>query len=358
MKKLLIISAFIFSFSGLLILAYPYFNTTAGIDVPFDEDEPDLPGLVKGNLTKEDFMQLKAEYFGLLRGLDTAQPNSRPKAVRKMELSERKLAQERSQTDQLSAQRWRPLGPAPIPVTATVSYSGRASAIAVHPTNPDIVYVGMAQGGLYRTLNGGATWTPLLDNAQTLAIGSVAISPSDPTTVFVGTGESTLSGSSFFGVGVYRITNADTSPVVSGPLNLGVTGGDVFTGRSISKIIVHPTDPNVLFLTSTSGTGGIGGGTTGLTLPNAGLFRTTNAMTGSPTFEKLTLQPALGASRSVVDAVAEPGNPSRLLVTVIGSGGDGGVYLTTNALASAPNFMRTLTTGDGGRYRTRRNGSQ
>ena len=347
MKKLLIISACIFAFAGLLILAHPYLNTTAGIDVPFDEDEPDMPSFLKGNLSKEDFMRLKAEYFGLLRGLDTAQRDSRPKAVQQMELSERQIAQERSQTDQLSAQRWRPLGPAPIPVTASVSYSGRASAIAVHPTNPDIVYVGMAQGGLYRTLNGGATWTPLLDDAQTLAIGSISISPSDPTTVFVGTGESTLSGSSFFGVGVYRITNADTSPVVSGPLNLGVTGGDVFTGRSISKIIVHPTDPNILFLTSTSGTGGIGGGTTGLTLPNAGLFRTTNAMAGSPTFEKLTLQPALGASRSVVDAVVEPGNPSRLLVTVIGSGGDGGVYLTTNALAAVPNFMRTLTTGDG-----------
>ena len=53
--------------------------------------------------------------------------------------------------------------------------SGRTIAIAVHPTNPDIVYVGTANGGLYRTINGGTTWTPLMDSADSLAIGAIAI---------------------------------------------------------------------------------------------------------------------------------------------------------------------------------------
>ena len=186
-----------------------------------------------------------------------------------------------------------------------------------------------------------------MDSAQSLAIGSITISPTDPTTVFVGTGEATFSGGSFFGVGIYRITNADTSPTLSGPLNRGTSGTDVFTGRAISKIIVHPTDSNTLFVTTTSGTAGIGGGTAGLTLPNAGVFRTTNALAASPTFAKLTIQGTLSASRSVVDAVIEPENPSRLLIAVIGSGNDGGIYLSTNALDSSPTFTRTLTTGDG-----------
>ncbi len=70
---------------------------------------------------------------------------------------------------------------------------------------------GTAQGGLYRTLDGGTTWTPLMDSAMSLAIGAVAIAPSDPTTVFVGTGESTLCGSGcFIGVGLYRINNANS----------------------------------------------------------------------------------------------------------------------------------------------------
>ncbi len=348
MKKLLIGSAFILAVAGLfLALMYPRFNTLADRDIPFDDDEPDMPSFLKNNMSKEEFMRLRDENIGLLRGLDTAQPDSRPKAIEKLEQSELKLARQRDAMNLPSAPIWRSLGPAPIPVSASTSYSGRVSAIAVHPTNPNIVYVGTAQGGLYRTLDGGANWTPLMDNAQSLVIGAVAISPSDPTTVFVGTGEATFSASSFFGVGVYRITNADSSPVVSGPLNLGVSGNDVFTGRAISKIVVHPTDSNTLFITSTSGGSGISGGSNGLTLPSAGVFRTTNAMSASPTFEKLTIQGTAATSRSVVDAVIEPGNPARLVVAVIGSGGDGGIYLSSNALDAVPNFIRTLTTGDG-----------
>ncbi len=344
MKKLLISSIFILTVAGLLFLIYPYINTMADRDIPFDDDEPDMPSFLKTNMSKEDFMLLRAENIALLRGLDTAKPNSRSKAVAELEKSE--LAQKRLETNQPSAA-WKSLGPAPIPISVSTSYSGRVSAIAVHPTNPNIVYVGAAQGGLYRTLDGGATWTPLMDDAQSLAIGSIAISPSDPTTVFVGTGEAAFSGNSFFGVGVYRITNADTSPTLSGPLNLGTSGNDVFTGRAISKIIVHPSDSNILFATTTSGTGGIGGGTNGLSLPNAGVFRTTNAMAASPTFEKLTIQGTLSATRSVTDAVIEPGNPARLIIVVIGNGGDGGIYLSNDALNAVPTFTRTLTTGDG-----------
>src|SRR5262249_59047413 len=88
---------------------------------------------------------------------------------------------------------WTPLGPAPIPNGQTTgvsqAVSGRVTAIVVHPSNENIVYVGTAQGGLYRSLNGGTTWTALMDDAQSLAIGSIAIDPLDPTTLFVGTGE-------------------------------------------------------------------------------------------------------------------------------------------------------------------------
>ena len=335
----------VFGFSSLI-----YFQVNAQEEGEsqkvFNEEEPDLPAGAK--IDKEEYFRLRNEYLDMVRGFDTATQQSRTRAVTRMERSERELEQRRAARDQPLASLWQPLGPAPIPINANTSYSGRVSAIAVHPTNPNIVYVGTAQGGLYRTLNGGATWTPLLDNALTLAIGAVAIAPSDPTTVFVGTGEAALCGSGcFIGVGLYRITNADTTPLVSNVLNRNGAGADVFTGRAIGEIVVHPTDSNILFATSTRGVAGIGGITTGLNLPDAGVYRSTNAMSANPTFEKLAIQGTGGASRSVIDAVIEPGNAARLIVTVLGETGDGGVYLSTNALDAAPTFTRTQATDDG-----------
>jgi len=315
----------------------------------FDESEPDMPaGSVK--IDKSEYWRLRNEQIAMWRGLETSKQGDRSRAVRDMERSEQKRDERRAASNKrpTAVERWHPLGPAPIPVNASTSYSGRVVALAVHPTNPDIVYAGAAQGGLYRSLNGGANWTPLLDNALTLSIGSVAISPSDPSTVFVGTGETAFSADSFFGVGIYCITNADSAnPVVSGPLNKTSVGSDIFTGRGISEILVHPTDPNRLIVTTAQGVAGIGGSTAGSSLPNAGVYRTTNALSANPVFEKLTIQGTTSASRSIADGVADPADPNRVMITVVGGGGDGGIYLTTNAYDSVPTFTRTLATGDG-----------
>ena len=316
---------------------------------PFDESEPDLPSPSSVKIDKEEYMRLRADQLGMWRGVDTARQGSRTKAIREMERGERELEAKREELNQRpsAVARWRALGPAPIPVNAATSYSGRISAIAVHPTNPDIVYVGAAQGGVYRSLNAGATWTPLLDDALTLSIGSIAISPSDPSTIFVGTGETAFSLDSFFGVGIYRITNADTAPVVSGPLNKNSGGADIFTGRGISEIIVHPTDPNILFAASAQGIAGIAGSTAGFILPNAGIYRTTNALAANPVFQQLTIQGTTVASRSISDAAIDPANPNRLLISVVGGAGDGGIYLSTDSLSATPTFTRTQVTGDG-----------
>lgn len=346
MRKLLFILGFLVLSVFSITISLKVAARVENQDQEMQEDEPDIPSGAK--IDKQEYMRLRAEHVSTLQGMDTARPDSRAKSVAQMEEGEQALARKRESLNQPLGALWQPLGPAPIPVNATTSNSGRVSAIAVHPTNPNIVYVGTAQGGLYRSVNGGGTWTPLLDNALTLAIGAVAISPSDPTTVFVGTGEAGLCGSGcYLGVGLYRITNADTNPVLSPILNQDASGNDVFTGRAVSEIIVHPTNSNILFATTTSGVAGIGSSTTGLALPAAGLYRTTNAMASNPTFEKLNVQGTLAASRSISDAAIEPGNPNRLVVAVIGSGGDGGVYLSTDALAATPTFTRTLTTGDG-----------
>ena len=309
----------------------------------FNEDDPDRPPIGE-KVDLEEYLRMRIEHMDLLRGFDTAQQDSRTNAILEMEQSERALKRQRCGANLPEDPSWTPLGPAPIPVNSATSYSGRVSAIAVHPTNPNIVYVGTAQGGLYRTLNGGTTWTPLMDSALTIAIGAVAISPSDPTTVFVGTGESTLCGSGcFIGVGLYRITNADTTPVLSGALNKNDANADIFTGRAISEVLVHPTDPNTVFVGTSVGVAGIGGSTQGAILPAVGVYRTTNAMSASPTFTKLSL--AGISDRSVTDLVMEPGNPNHIYAGVLGlSAGDGGIYASVNALDASPTFTQVLST--------------
>ncbi len=68
------------------------------------------------------------------------------------------------------------------------------------------------------------------------------------------------------------------------PINKDASNADVFTGRAVSEIIVSPTDPNIVFAATTSGIAGIGNNAQGLTLPNAGVYRSTNAMTANPFF--------------------------------------------------------------------------
>lgn len=194
----------------------------------YGQTDPDIPDFAKYKTDKEEFMKRRAEAIGMKRGFDTARPvdpGLRIMAIRQMEDHRRMiLAGQAPYESNLISEAWMPIGPAPIPngqtqFPPTTAVSGRVTAIAVHPANANIAYVGTAQGGLYRTTDGGTNWTPLMDNALSLAIGSVAISPSQPETIYIGTGEPNFSADSYFGVGVYRIDNASTTANLSGPFN-------------------------------------------------------------------------------------------------------------------------------------------
>ncbi len=107
---------------------------------------------------------------------------------------------------------WRSVGPFGFQTSGFYGSSpnadgGRIRAIAIHPTNPSIVYAGSASGGVWRTTNGGATWTPLTDNQCSLTTGSIAIDPVNPNIVYVGTGEPTQSN----GCGLLRSFDGGTS---------------------------------------------------------------------------------------------------------------------------------------------------
>lgn len=320
-----------------------------------DSGDPDLPGFARGKVDKGKYLRARADWVRGVRGLDTAQPGMREAAIRQMELQERKLGIPREALGApglplgLNPTTWTFVGPNPIPngqtTDVSTAVSGRVSAIAVDPTDENVVWAGAAGGGVYRSLNGGTNWTPVLDDALTLSVGAIAIAPSDPTIVYVGTGESASGGDTMAGVGVYRITAAKSaSPVVSGPFNKNGVQADVMTGRSISRILVHPTDPATIFVATTEGTAGNPDDTTGRTLPARGLFRSRNSTSASPTFAKLTVAKA-GDDRAITDLAMEPDNPNNVLAWVVGEAvkDDGGAWRATDAiLADAPAFNQML----------------
>ncbi|MFZ0548760.1 MAG: hypothetical protein WAM60_25140 [Candidatus Promineifilaceae bacterium] len=303
----------------------------------------DMPPFAEGLIDEGTYLLLREEQLAALHGVPTQfGRNLRAEAIEELDRQTALLG------NTLLSNVWVPIGPAPVPngrtTTIQTPVSGRTTSIAIHPTNPDIAYVGTAQGGLYRTLDGGQSWTPLMDNALSLAVGSVAISPSDPTIVYVGTGEAHSSCDSFFGVGVYIITNADSnSPTLNGPFNQDGSGTDVLSNRAIGRVLVSPTNPNTIFVGTYAGIGGIGCEVPA-SAPSAGVYRSTNALSGSPTFTKLNVATDNFGNNRVTDMIFEPGNPDTMLVGVRASSGvsGGGIYRTTNALASNPIFSKVL----------------
>ena len=251
---------------------------------------------------------------------------------------------------------WTFVGPAPIPNgqtdTRSDPVSGRVSAIAVDPANANIAYVGTAQGGVYRTTDGGATWTPLMDNAVSpaglvgtpLAIGAITIDPTNSSTILVGTGEGNLSADSFFGTGFYIITNANgASPTVSGPFNARASdGADIFTGRSIVAIAVDPANHNNVFCSTSSGVGGIVAQANNV-LPDRGLYRSTNAFSGSPTWTRLQVTGTTSTNTISTSLVMDPSNANNIVVAYYGQAGTDpvGIYRSTDALAATPTFAQT-----------------
>ncbi|HZH29708.1 MAG TPA: lamin tail domain-containing protein [Pyrinomonadaceae bacterium] len=347
------------------------------------ETDPDLPAFQKGKVNFEAYFLKRQEHINLLLGVaedGTYNPMLRVKAVDQMELQESKLRQDAKKgllaQPMISSTSWTPIGPQPIPngQTSIVVHpvSGRTTAIAVHPTNPDIVFISAANGGVFRSFNGGQTWQPIFDNAESLAIGALAFAPSDPTILYVGTGESNQCGSGCYaGVGVYRIDNALTTPSLVGPINptynFTTTGATptaastgTFTGRAISDILVHPTDPATIFVSTTSAiVGNPNQAPQGGTIPPTairGLYRSTNATGNAPAvnFQKLTVAqencfdtPCTG-NHNITGIRFDPGDPNVLVAFVrpVVTATVGGVWRTGNALAANPTFTQQLSLGN------------
>lgn len=154
-----------------------------------EEESADLPPFARGRISREEYLALRGAYLARLRGIEPGKEYD----VRLRNAAIKKLGQQAQALRNRFANApsspmvspWTSIGPALLPNGQTngvsTPVSGRVTAIDVHPTNPNIAYVGTAQGGLYRTLDGGVNWTPLLDTGLSLAIGAIPIDPADAT---------------------------------------------------------------------------------------------------------------------------------------------------------------------------------
>lgn len=133
-----------------------------------------------------------------------------------------------------SAVNWAAVGPTNI--------GGRCTALAVHPTNPDIVYIGSAGGGVWRSDDAGQTWVSQWHDQPVLNVGSLAIDPKSPDTVYCGTGEANGSADSYAGVGLFRTQDGGKT------WSLLASSSEAGIPRRIGVIAIDPFDSQHLII--------------------------------------------------------------------------------------------------------------
>jgi photosystem II stability/assembly factor-like uncharacterized protein len=151
--------------------------------------------------------------------------------------------------DSFSTLIWNFDGPANISGGAgQTQYSGRATSLAINPTNPLIMYLGTAAGGVWKTTDGGQTWAAITDTQASLAIGAIAIDPNNPNNIYVGTGEADYSVDSYYGQGLLKSTDGGTTwTLISSPF---ASGG---SAPPFAQIAIQPGNSSVLLAATESG---------------------------------------------------------------------------------------------------------
>jgi photosystem II stability/assembly factor-like uncharacterized protein len=182
-----------------------------------------------------------------------------------------------------SGMKWRLVGP---------FRGGRALSVVGVPSQPNTYYFGAVAGGVWKTTDGGVTWDPLFEKQSVSSIGSIAVADSDPNVLYAGTGEACIRGNISFGDGVYRSNDAGKTWT-----NIGLKDT-----RHIGKVIIHPMNPEVVFVAALGHAYGAN--------TERGIFRTRD---GGKTWEKvLYLDDRTGG----IDIVFDPKNPHILFAAM------------------------------------------
>ncbi len=230
------------------------------------------------------------------------------RVAEKLERSAAVVKKTRPRTAATASAAWTPIGPTNI--------GGRITAVIIHPTDANLFYAAAASGGVWKTTNFGLTWANVFN--ESFSIGSLAFDPTDPSVIYVGTGESNPSSvDTYPGNGLWRSTDAGASWA-----NLGLAE----TGH-IAKIAVNPLNPNTLYVAA------------------FGLYRTKNVDkgvyrsfdAGASWTRVLQVDSITGATDLQIDpddtarVIAATHTYYRTLPTVQRGGAGSGLYLTTDA---------------------------
>ena len=192
--------------------------------------------------------------------------------------------------------------------------SGRVTSIDAVHDNPEVMYVGTASGGLWKSTSGGIKWAPIFDKQITASVGAVAIQQSNPSVVWVGTGEGNPRNSLNGGYGVFKTLD----------------GGKTWTAmglektRHIHKILIDPTDPNTVYVGAIGAPWGAH--------EERGVYKTTD---GGKNWRRILFS---NNTSGVADMVMDPNNPNKIIAALwdhkrdpwfFKSGGAGsGLYMT------------------------------
>ena len=197
------------------------------------------------------------------------------------------------------------------------------------------IYAAARSGGLWKTTNAGTTWTPISDSVGARAVGAVAVAPSDPRVVWMGTGDQANARSSYSGVGVYKSTDAGATWQLAG----------LTDSHHIGRIVIHPTNPNIVYVAAM--------GHLFSRNEERGVFRTTD---GGTTWKKvLYVNDGVGA----IDLVINRKTPNTIYAAmydkdrrpwqIIESGPESGLYKSENGGDKWDKLGGGLPTGKIGR---------
>jgi uncharacterized protein (TIGR03437 family) len=209
------------------------------------------------NQEKDDHQKERDEWFYGQRSYPRAQipPGARLNAIAEIRRIDRTVRAGHQQTRAaatiggslaatLDAATWTSIGPQPTDLRSTYVTAGRVNAIAIDPRNNDVVYMGAAEGGVWKTTDGGINWKPITDDQASLASGAIAIDPTNPDTVYVGTGEENFAQDSYYGAGILKSTDGGASWTnIVGP----------FVRTTIGALAISPSDHQILLASSRIG---------------------------------------------------------------------------------------------------------